>query len=113
MLSKDNVVSLLFWSIGVTLIGLTFIEIGSPIFAYDPNSLIAFVDSLENPEMSEYLLHFAFTLLFLSGVVLLPMSIVSVGYTVVWLIHRISLRYIYSKPRRVYPVKKQKFFSLY
>lgn len=59
--------------------------------------------------------HFQFVSLVLYYILAFCLSsiIMMFCYGVVFLIYRISLRYIYSKPRRVYPVEKQKFFSLY
>lgn len=59
--------------------------------------------------------HFQFVALVFYYILAFCLSsiIMMFGYVAVFLIHRISLRYIYSKPRRVYPVEKQKFFSLY
>ncbi len=72
-----------------------------------------FLLGLVNFEKSEYLVQFVCTLTFLGLIITIPLMFFAIGYYVVCFIYRISLRCIYSKPRRVYPVEKQKFFSLY
>jgi len=72
-----------------------------------------FLLGLINFEMSDYLVQFVCTLTFLGLIVLISLTFFATGFYVVWFIYRISLSLIYRKPRRVYPVEKQKFFSVY
>lgn len=84
-----------------------------PITISNPEFGCEFLLGFINFENSEYLIRFVCTLTFLGLIVVISLLFFTIGYYVVWLIYRLSLIRIYRKPRRVYPVEKQKFFSLY
>ena len=84
-----------------------------PITISNPEFGREFLLGLINFENSEYLVQFVGTLTFLGLIVVISLLFFAIGYDVIWLIYRLSLSRIYSKPRRVYPAEKQKFFSLY
>lgn len=84
-----------------------------PALSSNPDLERTFVESLASAEMSEFLLKIFLTCDFFGLIFFFPFAFAVLGFWVVYLIYRLSLSCIYSKPRRVYPVEKQKFFSVY
>lgn len=104
MTDKDNFVKdcVLYFSLFATVSLLTS-EIG-----YLPDN---FYDSLN----SEHVLEFVGITFYLSFFVVGCILSALIGYGFVFLVWRVSLRYIYRKPCRVYPAeesKENKLFSL-
>lgn len=97
------------WILGILILLMLLF----PTLSLNPDCGWELLENLANVEMSEYLFQFVCTLMFLILIFFIPFVFFVIGYAVVWLIYRLSLSRIYRKPRRVYPVEKQKFFSLY
>lgn len=82
-----------------------------PYLATNPDFIISF--DLFNSEFSEF--HFNLIICFISyfaAFMFYDAFSMYFGWFIKW-VYCFSVSRIYSKPRRVYPVEKQKFFSLY
>lgn len=85
---------------GITIPYMGFVE---------AESFMEYLDAIPKEHFHEFLMILVyFALSFLN-----PLIIISLCSCLIYAIYRLSLSRIYRKPRRVYPVEKQKFFSLY
>ena len=113
MKNENNPVWELFKEYGFIFAVFWLISYLVPFTTSNPEFGREFLLGLVNSENSEYLIQFVCTITFLGLILTISLLFFTIGYYVVWLIYRIALSRIYRKPRRVYPVKKQKFFSVY
>ena len=85
---------------GITIPYIGFIE---------ADGLMEYLDLIPKEHFHEFLM----ILVYFALSFLIPLIIIFLCTSLIYAIYRISLSRIYRKPRRVYPVEKQKFFSLY
>lgn len=111
MNTKNSPLCELLFEIGCSLGIFIMLMLIAPTLSVNPNFGWELFENLLNGVMSEFFTQFVGTLCFLELIFCIPIALFVIGYFVVWLIYRLSLSRIYSKPRRVYPVEKQKFFS--
>lgn len=92
------------------LSSLMFFGFTFPHMGYlEADSIMGYLDTIPKEHFHEFFMILVYFVVYF-GVSLL---IVCLCVYFVWVVYRLSLSRIYSKPRRVYPAEKQKFFSLY
>lgn len=103
----------IFRSMVVLLVSMLFVVLSRPVLSLNPDYVTDFFTNFTSVEMYEYMVKLVLTLWSFAFIVSIFFFVSSIGFILVWVIYRLSLSRIYRKPRRVYPVEKQKFFSVY